>query len=462
MSAAAGIDGHPTTPSSPKEVSMAPGPDETAATATSAGRRVVVVGSGGREHALATALGRTAEVSVTPGNPGIPGSIRLEPELLGPESADLVVVGPEAPLVDGLADRLRSHGVRVLGPGADGARLEGSKAWMKELFADAGIPTARHGSFDAVEPALAFLDTLGDLFVVKTDGLAAGKGVVVTESRSDAADAVRQYLSGEAFGDAGRRIVIEEGLTGPELSVFALTDGVRSVPMGSARDHKRIGDGDTGPNTGGMGAFSPVPSAGADIVGQVMDAAIEPTVAALAARGIDYRGFLFCGLMLTPDGPKVLEYNVRFGDPEAQVVLPRITSDLVELFMSAADGHLVGEPAFDDGAAVTVVCAAGGYPLAPVTGMPISGIAEASAIEGVTVFCAGVAADGRRPDGGLESGITGVDSGVDAVLLVDGGRVLSITGQGPDVATARQRAYEAVAHIHFEGMQVRSDIASSA
>jgi phosphoribosylamine--glycine ligase len=412
---------------------------------------VVVVGSGGREHALATVLGRTANVVVTPGNPGIPGSRVLEPDLLDPAGTDLVVVGPEAPLVDGLADRLRQRGVRVLGPGADGARLEGSKAWMKDLFAEAGIPTARHGSFDAVEPALAFLDTMGDLFVVKTDGLAAGKGVVVTDSRPDAEQAVRDYLSGAAFGDAGRRVVIEEGLTGPELSVFALTDGVRSVPMGSARDHKRIGDGDTGPNTGGMGAFSPVPSAGIDIVDTVMDIAIEPTVAALAARGIDYRGFLFCGLMLTPDGPRVLEYNVRFGDPEAQVVLPRITSDLVALFMSAADGKLSGEPTFDDGAAVTVVCAAPGYPVAPVTGAAITGIAEASAIDGVTVYCAGVAANGDPL--GTGSGESG--------LITAGGRVLSVTGQGPDVPTARQRAYDGVACVAFDGMQVRSDIASS-
>jgi phosphoribosylamine--glycine ligase len=408
--------------------------------------RIVVVGSGGREHALATVLSRTATVVVTPGNPGIVGSSPVDPEGLTPADADLVVVGPEAPLVDGLADRLRARGVRVVGPGADGARLEGSKAWMKQLFADAAIPTARHGAFDAVEPALEFLDTLGDLFVVKTDGLAAGKGVVVTTSRAEATDTVRHYLSGAAFGDAGRRIVIEEGLTGPELSVFALTDGVSSVAMGSARDHKRIGDGDTGPNTGGMGAFSPVPSAGAGIVDTVMDIAVEPTVAALRALGIDYRGFLFCGLMLTPDGPKVLEYNVRFGDPEAQVVLPRITSDLAGLLASAADGQLSGEPTFDDGAAVTVVCAAPGYPASAVTGSPIGGLDDAAAVDGVTVFCAGVAADPDRPGG----------------LVTAGGRVLAVTGQGPDVATARQRAYDAVGRVHFDGMQVRSDIATSA
>jgi len=408
--------------------------------------KVVVVGSGGREHALATVMGRTAEVVVTPGNPGIPGSTAIDPEALGPDVADLVVIGPEAPLVDGLADRLRARGQRVLGPGADGARLEGSKAWMKELFVDSGIPTARHGAFDTMAPALAFLGTLGDLFVIKTDGLAAGKGVVVTSSRVEAEQTVREYLSGSAFGDAGRRIIIEEGLTGPELSVFALSDGVRAVAMGAARDHKRIGDDDTGPNTGGMGAFSPVPGADDAFVDSVMDLAIEPTVAALRSRGIDYRGFLFCGLMLTPDGPKVLEYNVRFGDPEAQVVLPRLTGDLAALLASAADGALTGAPSFDHGAAVTVVCAAPGYPFSPVTGSPITGLDDASATEGVTVFCAGVADDPATPGG----------------LVTAGGRVLAITGQGPDAATARQRAYDAVGRVHFDGMQVRSDIAASA
>lgn len=408
--------------------------------------RVAVVGSGGREHALATVLGRTAEVVVTPGNPGIATSASIDPESLGPDVADLVVIGPEAPLVDGLADRLRASGQRVVGPGADGARLEGSKAWMKQLFVESGIPTARHGAFDTMAPALAFLDTLGDLFVIKTDGLAAGKGVVVTTSRVEAEQTVREYLSGSAFGDAGRRIIIEEGLTGPELSVFALSDGTRAVAMGAARDHKRISDGDTGPNTGGMGAFSPVPGADDAFVDTVMDLAIEPTVAALRSRDIDYRGFLFCGLMLTPDGPKVLEYNVRFGDPEAQVVLPRLTSDLADLLASAADGALTHAPTFDDGAAVTVVCAAPGYPFAPVTGTPITGLDDAGSVDGVTVFCAGVAAD---PD-------------IAGGLVTAGGRVLAITGQGPDAAIARQRAYDAVGRVHFDGMQVRSDIAASA
>ena len=244
--------------------------------------RVCVVGGGGREHALADVLGRSADVVVTPGNPGIPGSVATPPEAL---DADLFVVGPEVPLVDGLADRLRSGGRVVFGPGADGAGLEGSKAWMKQVLVDAGVPTAAHGTFTDVAPALAFLDTMSGLYVVKTDGLAAGKGVVVTESLAEARDAVRSYLSGEAFGDAGRTVVIEEGLTGPELSVLAVCDGQRAVALAPAQDFKRIGDGDAGPNTGGMGAYSPVPAATDQVVAELMEGAVAPTLAALGRGG---------------------------------------------------------------------------------------------------------------------------------------------------------------------------------
>ncbi|SVC40229.1 uncharacterized protein METZ01_LOCUS293083, partial [marine metagenome] len=236
--------------------------------------RVCVVGSGGREHALAHVLGRDAEVVVTPGNPGIPGSVSTPPEEV---DSELFVVGPEAPLVDGLADRLRAAGRLVFGPGADGARLEGSKAWMKDVLVDAGVPTAQHGAFTDETAALAFLDTMADLFVVKTDGLAAGKGVVVTEERAEAVDAVRSYLSGDAFGDAGRTVVIEEGLSGPELSLLAICDGDNAVPLAPAQDFKRIGDGDIGPNTGGMGAYSPVPVATEAIIDSLMDDAVGPT-----------------------------------------------------------------------------------------------------------------------------------------------------------------------------------------
>jgi phosphoribosylamine--glycine ligase len=402
---------------------------------------VCVVGSGGREHALAAVLARSAEVVVTPGNPGIPGSTDLPPEEVG---ADLVVIGPEVPLVAGLADRLRATGVPVFGPGADGAQLEGSKQWMKDLLAKAKVPTAAYGSFSDEAEAVAFLDTLPGPWVVKTDGLAAGKGVLVTSSREEAAEDVRAKLSGDAFGDAGRRVVIEEGLIGPELSMLAVCDGQRAVALAPAQDFKRIGDGDTGPNTGGMGAYSPVPIAPQSVVDQVMDTAVEPTLAALRAEGIDYRGTLYAGLMLTDDGPKVIEFNVRFGDPESQVMLPRFSSDLAALLAGAAAGKIEGEPSFTDEAAVTVVMASEGYPVAPRTGDVIEGIDDARDIPGVVVFCAGVADD---------------DQGR---LTTAGGRVLNVTAMAPDLATARARAYEAVDRISWPGCYVRRDIAEAA
>ena len=402
--------------------------------------RVAVVGSGGREHALAHVLSRTAEVVVTPGNPGIPGSVGTPVADL---DADLVVVGPEAPLVAGLADELRAAGRLVFGPGADGARLEGSKAYMKELVAAAGVPTARHASFAEPEPAIAFLRTLPPPWVVKTDGLAGGKGVLVTGSLDEAIDDVRAKLAGTAFGDAGRRVVVEEGMVGPELSLLVVCDGTRAVPLAPAQDFKRIGDGDAGPNTGGMGAYSPVPVAGDDVVGAVMDRCIEPTVAELRRRGIDYRGTLYAGLMLTAEGPKLVEYNVRFGDPEAQVVLPRLATDLAGLLAEAASGRITSEPRSVPDAAVTIVLASEGYPVTSRTGDPIAGIAEAEAT-GATVFCAGVAADG---EGGL---------------VTAGGRVLNVTATGPTLAEARERAYKAAACISWPGLQYRGDIARAA
>ncbi|MDQ6727896.1 MAG: phosphoribosylamine--glycine ligase [Actinomycetota bacterium] len=403
--------------------------------------RVCVVGAGGREHALAVALGRTAEVVVTPGNPGIPGSTSTAPEDL---DVDLFVIGPEVPLVDGLADRLRAAGRLVFGPSTDGARLEGSKAWMKEVLREAGVPTAAYGAFTAVDPALAFLRGLPGPWVVKTDGLAAGKGVLVTGSLDEAVDDVRAKLSGDAFGDAGRRVVIEEFLDGPELSLLCVCDGRRAVPLAPAQDFKRLSDGDVGPNTGGMGAYSPVPVAGPDVVAEVMERAVAPTLAALSARGVDYRGVLYAGIMLTAAGPKVLEYNVRFGDPEAQAVLPRFTGDLAALLAEAAAGEILSTPTFDRRAAVTVVLAAEGYPRSPRTGDVIEGLDKADACDDVTVFRAGVAADGRgRP-------------------VTAGGRVLAVTGLGADLAAARDSAYAAVSHISWEGMQYRSDIARTA
>lgn len=400
-----------------------------------------MVGGDGRAHALADVIGRSADVLVSGGNAGTPGAVATGPEEL---DADLFVIGPEGPLVAGLADRLRAQGKRVYGPGADGARLEGSKAWMKALVAKAGVPTAAYGVFSEPEPALAFLRRLGPPWVVKTDGLAAGKGVLVTGSRAEAEDDVRAKLSGQAFGAAGRTVVIEEGLSGPEVSVLAVCDGRRAVALAPARDFKRALDGDRGANTGGMGAFSPVPAAGARFADGVIESFVEPTLAALRKEGIDYRGTLYAGLMLTSTGPKLLEYNVRFGDPEAQVVLPRLRSDLALLLAQAADGALEEAPAFADDAAVCVVCASPGYPGSPRTGAVIEGLGPNGALGGATVYCAGVA----RDDAGR--------------LVTAGGRVLDVVGFGPTIAEARQRAYAAVSLVSFDGMLYRTDIAAEA
>jgi phosphoribosylamine--glycine ligase len=405
--------------------------------------RVVVVGGDGRAHALAYVLGRsTDDVIVSGGNAGTPNAVATAAEEL---EADLFVISPEAPLVDGLADRLRAQGKRVYGPGADGARLEGSKGWMKELVAKAGVPTARHGTFAEAGAALDFLRTMKSPFVVKTDGLAQGKGVLVTESLIEAEDDVKAKLAGASFGDAGRTVVIEEGMSGPELSVLAVCDGRRAVALAPAQDFKRALDGDRGPNTGGMGAYSPVPIAGDDLIGVVMDRFIEPTLATLRAEGIDYRGTLYAGLMLTPDGLKLVEYNVRFGDPEAQVVLPRMSSDLVDLLASAADGALSATaPTFVADAAVCVVGATPGYPEAPRAGAIIDALDAVADLSDVQVFCAGVDRDN------------------DGRLVTAGGRVLDIVGFGPTIAVARDRAYEGVRRVAFAGMQFRNDIAAAA
>jgi phosphoribosylamine---glycine ligase len=410
---------------------------------------VLVVGAGGREHALAWGLSRSPVVDAVvcaPGNPGMAElgpCMALETALENLDSFELVVVGPEQPLVDGLADDLRASGAAVFGPSGAAAQIEGSKAWMKQVLVDAGVATARHASFDSTQEAqaLAYLETLPGFYVVKTDGLAAGKGVVVTESIADARDAVRAYLSGEAFGDAGRRLVIEEGLSGPEVSLLVLCDGsTRGIPMAPAQDFKRIGDGDTGPNTGGMGAYSPVPEATPAVVDEVMVDAVEPTLLALADRGIEYRGVLYAGLMLTPEGTKVLEYNVRFGDPETQVVVPRLASDLAAHCSEAATGRLTTPVEFSDDACVTVVIATEDYPVAPRTGDPISGLEAANALEGVHIFQAGTVADGEA-------------------VRTAGGRVLDVTAVGPTVGRARDRAYRAVELISWPGMQYRHDIA---
>ncbi len=412
--------------------------------------QVLLVGGGGREHALAWGLSRSPVVDgvvVAPGNPGIAAigpCMALDDALDSLDVFDLAVIGPEAPLVEGLADELRGGGVPVFGPSRGAARLEGSKSWMKEVLAAAGVPTARHAAFgaDAEPAALAFLETLPGLYVIKTDGLASGKGVLVTESLADARDAVRDYLAGRAFGDAGRTVVIEEGLTGPELSLLVLCDGsLEGVPLAPAQDFKRVGDGDTGPNTGGMGAYSPVPAADADVVQHVMDRAVAPTLTELARRDLEYRGVLYTGLMLTPDGPKVIEYNVRFGDPESQVIVPRLASDLAVHCLEAATGRLETKVEFVDDACVTVVLATEGYPATPRAGDVITGLDAAGALEDVVVFHAGTA---RRGDD----------------IVTAGGRVLAVTALGPDVAAARARAYEAAALVSWPGSHFRSDIAA--
>jgi phosphoribosylamine--glycine ligase len=413
---------------------------------------VCVVGSGAREHALAQALARSDDVVVTPGNPGMAaaGGRSITCSVRPPEEieADLYVIGPEAPLVDGLADRLRARGHLVVGPGADGAALEGSKAFMKTLLDEAGVPTARFGAFDDLGRARAFLSELPGPWVIKTDGLAAGKGVLVATDRAAAEADLAAKLSGAAFGDAGRRVVVEEGLVGVECSLHVLCDGRRVVPLAAARDFKRLGDGDDGPNTGGMGAYSPLPDIDDELISRLLDECVEPLVGALVARGIDYRGILYAGLMLTAEGPKVLEYNVRFGDPETQVLLPRLIDDPVELLTRTAAGRLGEAPRFAESAAVCVVQAVAGYPAAPRTGDVISGLDDGGQLveplAGVTVFHAGT------------------ERGAGGAFRTAGGRVLGVTALAPSLTAARDRAYQAAGRISWDGCHYRSDIASDA
>ena len=408
--------------------------------------RCVVVGAGAREHALAWGLAHGAQVTVTPGNDGMRAAglfcTSASPLDL---TADLFVIGPETPLVAGLADRLRAQGKIVFGPNEDGARLEGSKAYMKELLAAANVPTADFGTFDNPDEAVALLRRFSPPYVVKTDGLAAGKGVLVTTSLAEAEADVRAKLSGDAFGDAGSRVVIEEGLAGEECSLLVLCDGERAVPLVPAQDFKRVGDGDRGPNTGGMGALAPLSVMTPALVDQVMHDIVEPTMRELRRQGIEYRGVLYAGIMLTSSGPKLLEYNVRFGDPETEVIVPLFADDLSEILFAAANGTLSEVPRFSTQAAVTVVLAAEGYPTSPRYGEIINGLGDdgqlRDSVDGVTVFHAGT----RRNEQGD--------------FVTAGGRVLTITAVADSVASAREMAYRAAATVTFPGRVMRTDIA---
>lgn len=417
--------------------------------------KVLVIGGGGREHALCWALHRDREVKevvCAPGNIGIAGHARIAHvqatdasavrALAEREAVDLVVVGPEKPLVAGVVDELRAAGIPAFGPTAAAARLEGSKAFAKEILAEAGVPTASHWTGSDPGEAKAALADFRSPYVIKADGLAAGKGVRVCAERAEAEAAIDEALVEGVFGEAGRRLVIETYLDGPELSVLGVCDGRRVVMLPAAQDFKRAGDGDTGPNTGGMGAYSPVPGVDDAMLTGVRTDILQPVVDALAARGTPYVGVLYAGLVLTEDGPRVLEFNCRFGDPEAQAVLPRLRSPVAKLLAAAARGRL-GDTAVDvdPRACVTVVLASEGYPGKSPTGRLVTGLEALVAREGVWVFHAGTAKKEGR-------------------LVSDGGRILAVSALGDGVAAARAAAYSAIGRVRVEGAFYRHDIAA--
>ncbi len=419
--------------------------------------RVLVVGSGGREQALAAKLVAAPSVEAVIVLPGNAGTARLA-RRLGPgkelynregavrdvaraEGVDLVVVGPEAPLCAGLVDELEAAGMLAYGPSRLGARLEGSKAFMKEFAARHGLPTARHVRVTDAAQARRAIREFATPPVVKADGLCAGKGVVVAESPEQALEAAERMLSGSSFGDAGRTVVLEERLEGEEASVHALSDGERLLVLPAAQDHKRIGDGDTGPNTGGMGSYAPAPLVTPELLASIREQILEPTLRGMRAEGVPYRGTLYAGLMITPQGvPLLLEFNVRFGDPETQVLLPVLEGDLAEALRGAAAGRLEpGAVRVGQEHALCVVLAAAGYPGTPRTGDVIDGLDEAEAVPGVDIYHAGTRREGDR-------------------VLTAGGRVLGITARGVTLAEARERAYCAAHLVQFSGKQMRHDI----
>jgi phosphoribosylamine---glycine ligase len=416
--------------------------------------RILVVGGGGREHALCWSIAASPlcdALFCAPGNAGIAEDAQCVPipadniarlvDFAREQRIDFVVVGPEGPLVLGLVDRLAEAGIPAFGPSAAAAALEGSKGFMKDICARYDIPTASFSRFRDAAAAKAYLAKQKLPIVVKADGLAAGKGVVIAETAAQAIEAIDSMMTGNAFGAAGAEIVIEEFLQGEELSFFALIDGKTALALASAQDHKRVGDGDTGPNTGGMGAYSPAPAATPEIENTIMARIVRPTVAAMAKEGKPFKGVLFAGIMLTEAGPKLLEYNVRFGDPECQVLCTRLKSDLLPALIASRDGVLDQlDLRWMPQAALTVVMAANGYPGNYAKGSEIRGVAAAGKLHGVTIFHAGTkrAEDGR--------------------LLSDGGRVLNVTALGATVAEAQQRAYAAVDAIDWPGGFCRRDI----
>jgi phosphoribosylamine--glycine ligase len=415
--------------------------------------RILVVGSGGREHALCWAIAASPlcrKLWCAPGNAGIAAEAECVPIAADDVDAlvafaraqvvDFVVVGPEQPLVLGLVDRLAAAGIKAFGPGAAAAALEGSKGWMKDFCARHGIPTAGYRRFTDPEAARAHVRATGAPIVVKTDGLAAGKGVVVATSVEEAIAAIDAAMVGGAFGKAGAEIVVEEFLEGEEASFFALCDGEHAIALGAAQDHKRVGDGDTGPNTGGMGAYAPAPVVDAAMAARIMDEIVRPTVAGMRADGIPYKGVLFAGVMIGAAGPRLIEFNVRFGDPECQALVSRLMSDILPALVASADGELRNfHLRWRDVVALTVVMAAKGYPGAYDKGTEIRGLEAAAKLPGVTVFHAGTVASGGR-------------------VLATGGRVLSVTGTGRSVREAQARAYAAVDAIDWPGGFCRRDI----
>ena len=414
---------------------------------------ILVIGSGGREHALYWKLSespQTEQIYAIPGNPGMGASAAIALDdhaailrFVKEHEIGLVVVGPEVPLMNGLVDELEAAGIRAFGPRANAAEIEGSKSFAKDLMKKYGIPTARYEVFTAAEPARAYIRQEGAPIVVKADGLAAGKGVIVAMTEQEALDAVDAIMEDHSFGYAGARVVIEEFMEGEEAYLLAFTDGTTIRPMISAQDHKRAYDGDRGPNTGGMGTYAPAPVMTPEMTERAVEEILKPTIAAMAKEGRTYRGCLYLGLMVTADGPKVVEFNARFGDPETQVVLPLLDSDLAAIMCACADGTLADVPIrWKDGAAVCVVLASGGYPGHYEKGQEIHGLADAAAM-GALVFHAGTAMK-------------------DGKLVTNGGRVLGVVGRGADISSAVDAAYAAATKISFKDAYYRKDIAHRA